>query len=305
MFRYFGGPRTHYDQFASPFFLESPELLNAAGLAANADRVTLQLKLRDGSERDAEIVAEPPDPHAPWTFGVKYLTPQKFRNETPGWTPLLPLNTALPVFLREFNVPFRSEYWEDRHVYYIQFRSNGDENGYAIGDFVERVRADILAKRPRFIILDQRFNQGGDFTKTASLMKALTTLTDSVQHIYVLTSAWTFSAGNTSVALAKDHAGNRLTIVGEPVGDRIRMWGEGGSMSLPNSKLSIGFATGMHDYSQPCTGQPGCFWIMRFFPMHVKSIEPDVRVPYTFDDYVNLRDPILDRTLEWVDRARQ
>src|SRR5690349_23410151 len=147
----------------------------------------MHVKLRDGCVHDAEIAAEPPEPHAPWTFGVEYLTPQRFTNEAPGWKPLLPLDAALPVFLREFNVPFRSEYWADRHVYYAQFRSNGDEDGYPIGDFVERVRADIVARRPRFIILDQRFNQGGNFTKTASLMKTLTTLTDSVQHVYVLT----------------------------------------------------------------------------------------------------------------------
>ena len=37
---------------------------------------------------------------------------------------------------------------------------------------------------------------------------------------------------------------------------------------------------------------------MYLFPMHVGSLDPDIRLPYTFDDYVGLSDPVLERTLE-------
>jgi hypothetical protein len=57
MFQYFGGPKNHYDQFAAVFFLESPDLLNAAGLAVAADRVVLHVSLRDGAERDVTMIA--------------------------------------------------------------------------------------------------------------------------------------------------------------------------------------------------------------------------------------------------------
>ena len=68
-------------------------------------------------------------------------------------------------------------------------------------------------------------------------------------------------------------------------------------MVLPNSKLSIRFATGLHDYARSCWGQSGCFWPMYFFPMHVTTLEPDVGVGYTYADYVSLRDPSLDKVL--------
>jgi hypothetical protein len=111
----------------------------------------------------------------------------------------------------------------------------------------------------------------------------------------VLTSAWTFSAGNVGVALAKQHGGDKVRVVGEPVGDRIRIWAEGGNLWLPNSKLVLRYSTGLHDYSRSCRYEPGCFWVLYFFPMQVTSIEPDVRVDYTFGDYVALRDPVLER----------
>jgi hypothetical protein len=304
MFEYFGGPRNHYDQFAAVFFLESAELLHAAGLASAADHLNLRATLRDGSERDAVIAAEPPDANAPHAYSDEYLSPRRIEGEPADFAALLPADAKLPLFLRDYATPFQSESWADKGVYYAQFRSNGDEPGYPIGEFVARVKREIIADRPRAIVLDLRLDQGGDFTKTASLMSGLTELTGSIEHIYVLTSAWTFSAGDASLALAKEHGGKKVTVIGEAAGDRIRLWAEGGDLVLPNSKLDIGFATGLHDYARSCWGEPGCFWILYFFPMHVPTFEPDVHVAYSFDDYVSLRDPMLERALDVAHAAQ-
>ena len=303
MFEYFGGPRNHYDQFASSFFLESPALLHAAGVASEADRLTLRVASRDGSEREVQIAAEPADANAPVMFGNEYLSPQPLEGEADDWRPLLAIDAALPPLLRDLNVPFRSELWAQDAVYFAQFRSNADEPGYPIGDFVARARREIQAGQPRSIVLDLRFDQGGNFTTTASLMKDLAHLTDGIERVYILTSAWTFSAGNVNLALVKEHGGDKVVVIGETVGDRIRTWAEGGSLALPNSKLRIGFSTGLHDYSGSCWGVSGCFWVMYFYPTHVTSFEPDVHVAYSFEDYVNLRDPALDRALELARRA--
>ena len=74
------------------------------------------------------------------------------------------------------------------------------------------------------VVLGLRFDQGGDFTTTASLASAITVLAPSIEHVYVLISGWTFSAGETTVALAKEHGGDKVTLVGEPLGDRMRFW---------------------------------------------------------------------------------
>ena len=304
MYEFFGGPRNHFDQFAAVFFLESPALLNAASLVSSADRVTLHALARDGSAREVELVAEPADADAPRAYSDEYLSPERIENEPANWKTFLQADANVPAFLRDYRNPFHADFDAADHIYYAQFRSNADEAGYPIGPFVERVRNEIAADRPRFVVLDLRLDQGGNFITTASLMSSLATLADSIEHVYVLTSAWTFSAGDVSLALLKEHGGDRVTVVGAAAGDRVRMWAEGNSMVLPNSALSIGYATGLHDYSKPCSGQPGCFWIMRFYPMHVASFEPDVKVDYTFDDYVNLRDPLMEKTRELISEFR-
>lgn len=58
-----------------------------------------------------------------------------------------------------------------------------------------------------------------------------------------------------------------------------------------------------HDYSQPCWGQEGCFWTTFFIPLHLKTLAPDVVVPYTFADYRALRDPVMEYVLEGVTNA--
>jgi hypothetical protein len=299
MFKYFGGPKNHFDQLAAVVFLESPELLNAAGLAVAVDRVILHVELAGGAKHDVTIVAEAPDATAAKVYSDKYLSPERIENEPKDWIPLLARDAELPLFLQNYSTePFQAKYWPDERLYYAQFRSNEDEPGHPIGEFISRLEHEIRVDRPHAIVLDLRFDQGGDFTKTASLMKHLTQLSDSIEHVYVLTSAWTFSAGDDSLALLKEHGAKKVTVLGEPVGDRIRLWGEGGNMALPNSGLVIRFATGLHDYSESCFGERSCFWVMYFYSMHVQSLAPDILVPYNFDDYVGLRDPVLERARE-------
>lgn len=292
---YYHGPRNHYEQFAATYLLESPALLHAAGLAAASDHLTLRVALRDGTQHEVAMAADPPDPDALRVSSDRYLSPLRIERETTDWSALLPVDAPLPLFLRDPQTPFRSMPLDDPAFHYVQLRSNSDEEGHPIAAFVARVAREIREARPRVVVLDLRFDQGGDFTTTASLMKNIATLADSIERVDVLTSAWTFSAGNVGVALAKQHGGDKVRVVGEPVGDRIRMWAEGGNLWLPNSKLALRYSTGLHDYSRSCRYEPGCFWVLYFFPMQVTSIEPDVRVDYTFGDYVALRDPVLER----------
>lgn len=305
MYAYSLGPRNHYDQYVTPFYLESPDLLHAAGIAVAADALDLRVQLRDGGMREAHIAADPPDPHgiaqdSDWenAYSDAYLSPRRIGGEPPNWSALLARDAHLPLFIDDYGNPFHTRWWPDRRVLYVQFRSNQDEPGHPIKPFVARVEREIESDQPRAIVLDLRLDQGGNYLTTAGLMKRIASLSASTERVYVLTSAWTFSAGIVSLALAKDHGGDRVTVIGEPAGDDVRFWAEGRGMRLPNSKLSVHYATGYEDYSRPCWGRRGCFWVSLLFPTHVESFQPDVRVAYTFDDYVNGRDPLLDKALE-------
>jgi hypothetical protein len=194
LFDYVRGPRNHYDQYAAPFFLNSPALLNAAGVADKPDRVTLRVQMPDGALRDVPITADPPDPKwLWWVWPDFYLSPLPIAAEGKDWKPLLPPDAKLPTFLEQYNLPFRSENWSGKGMYYFAIRFNVDFFGRSIGKFVDRVEHEIGAAEPRVVIADLRLDKGGNLTATAGLMSHITTLSPAIRHVYVLTGPWTFS----------------------------------------------------------------------------------------------------------------
>jgi hypothetical protein len=298
-----GGPRNRFDQIASTVLLESPALLHAAGVGSDPGRILIRVLRHDGSQVEVEFAADPADSEMVRRSGDEILSPELIDGEEMDWASILSAETEIPFFLQEWEIPFRMTFLEDVGALLIQLRTNQDVEDASIRDFVSHLRREAKEVEPRAIVLDLRFDQGGDFTTTASLMKDLTDLAVSVEQVFVLTGAWTFSAGITNVALARDHGGEKVTLVGEPVGDRLRFWGEGGRVQLPNSGLSLGFATGLHDYSGSCFGEPGCFWTFFLHPVSVESLDPDIRVNYTIADYLALRDPALDRAIETLESS--
>src|SRR5260370_40225715 len=104
---------------------------------------------------------------------------------------------------------------------------------------MNRVKKEITADKPRVVVLDMRFNQGGNYVKTARFMANLSHFTGSIKRLYIFTSAWTFSAGQVSVAIAKQHCAGRAVFRGERGGGPMRVWAGGGGLVLPNRKNFI------------------------------------------------------------------
>ena len=152
---------------------------------------------------------------------------------------------ALPLYLRH---PARF-YWFQRlpesGAMYFQFnRAANDPEAETIAAFGARLLHAIEEQPPTRLIVDLRFNTGGDLTLADSLFHAIAALklARPPGRLFVITSRSTFSAGITHVVELKQLAGAR--IVGEPVGDELDMWSEGGSVILPNSTSRRTLRTG-------------------------------------------------------------
>ena len=77
---------------------------------------------------------------------------------------------------------------------YVQFRANStaDTEGREISQFVTRVHDEVKKPEPKNLVLDLRFDIGGDIDQTRDLARALTA--NVRERIYVITSRYTFSA---------------------------------------------------------------------------------------------------------------
>jgi len=118
-----------------------------------------------------------------------------------------------------------------------------------------------------------------------------------------LTGPATFSAGITTVAFIEQAGGDRVTILGEPVGDRLQFFSEGNRGCLPNRPLCVSYERGKHDYAHPCTDWDVCFWLNRLYPVRVNSLEPQERLTLSFPQWRQGRDPPFERAVELAARV--
>lgn len=210
----------------------------------------------------------------------------------PDWIAYQP-DRPLPTTLSDFTTPFRR--FRDGCVMVAQLKSSSDEGPAHIKDFLAETRTDMEANKPCAVILDNRFNDGGDYTNLASFGGNLPKLTTG--KIIILTSPMTFSAGITTVGFVKQAGGDRVTIVGEKVGDRMTFYSEGSRGCLPHYHLCLNYRTARHDYAHPCTDWRTCFWLDWFYPVRVKSLAPGHAVTMSFADWKNGRDPVYEEAL--------
>jgi hypothetical protein len=181
---------------------------------------------------------------------------------------------------------------------FIQLKSNVDAGKERIADFIAATEADMRADRPCNVILDMRYNGGGDYTNTVKFARMLPDLVATRGHIFLLTSPNTFSAAITTTAHVAQAGGDRVTILGEPVGDRLAFFSEGNRGCLPNYPVSMFYQTGRHDYTAPCSDLDVCYWLNYVYPVRVKTLEPSETITMSFADWKSGRDRVLERAIE-------
>jgi len=207
----------------------------------------------------------------------------------------------LPITFSDSDVTFRRVRLPHSCVMLIQLRSNDDVGNNRIMDFEVATKGDMQANKPCQLIFDNRFNDGGNLTKTIFFSKDLPRFIAPNGHIYLLTSM-TFSAGITTTALIKHAGGNRVTILGQPVGDRLAFFAEGRGGCLPNYPLCLHYETGKHDYGNSRTNVDTCFWLNWLLPERVRTLRPDEIITTTFADWQQGRDPVFERALAMANR---
>ena len=164
--RYQGGTEGWRDQFL-PYFLETPAILHAAGLAAKAASTCLELL---GEDRETTTHCLEASRDLPALEGFdQYIVPSRLLRIAANAEPI-----KQPLYLQQPERVFRVTTIDDLNAVYLQFRANVDFSGTEdINAFLESAR-NLLSSQPwPWIILDERFNFGGDLTTTRELMKDL------------------------------------------------------------------------------------------------------------------------------------
>jgi len=281
----------------SPAFLTSPQVLRRIGATHDSMKAAITVRLQNGRQRTLHLSPpDIPDPQAGASWSV--LVPGDL-NIAGRWPHVLDNVQVRPAIYRE-PVNAESEWiGPGGQVLYVRLYERGIP---ALEDkLIGILDKDVVARKPKYVIIDLRLNTGGDFLKSTLFAQALPRLIPPEGRIFVLIGPVTFSAALVTASMLKANGGDKVLFVGERMGDSARFWAEGRYTPLPNSGIPVRASTGFQDWGTGCRDTDACFWPAAVFGVRNISLEPDIKVSMSFSDYAAGHDVVLAAAL---DRAR-
>src|SRR5262249_55286226 len=243
-----------------PYRVRVPALLHAAGLAKSRDRVTLSVRDLSGTARDVTVSADTREPDIWNTLPAP-----------PSWVTFASTLDQPPLYLRHMDRPQWFEYLPAHRTVYFQFNKVLNENKEPLARFTERLTKFIDEHDVDKLVIDLRWNNGGNTFLVHPLLLALVGNKKVNQRgkLYVIIGRRTYSAAqNTATYFERD---TNAIFVGEPTGSSPNFVGEEDPVTLPYSKL---LANVSHLYWQGSWPQDQRIWLA-----------PQIYIAPTFADF--------------------
>ncbi|OCC02873.1 peptidase S41 [Labrys sp. WJW] len=289
-------------RFLAPGYLVNPRILKKIGATDTASAIPFTVRLADGSTQTPRleaVVADPGDERrSGLNRGYSVLIPDA-KDLPDRWLHILDAKTDLsPLYSKRGDVKaFMIQ--PSGNTLYIRNDTVASVDDTPLAQKLSAiVRDEILAHKPKHVIVDLRLNNGGDFFNTILFAQALPRLLPEDGRIFVLVSRATFSAGIVTAAMIKGAGGGKVVFIGESMGDAGQFWAEGRKMTLPHSKITVRYSDQFEDYEKGCTDTRNCYWATVAFGPRGISLAPDMAIDVAFADYAAGRDPVLAKALE-------
>jgi Tetratricopeptide repeat len=268
-------------RWIGPEVLRWTPLLHALGLVDDPGHAELALRLPDRTSRTVTIESVAAGPRE---YPTVAPAPRPTRPRPAGWISLSDTVAApLPMYLRNCDVLYWFDYVPESGLVYFQFNGVGDQPPETLAAFCERLFAFIDSYQVSKLVIDLRWNGGGNTYLVQPLLHRLIGCTKINQpgSLYVIIGRGTFSAAqNTATAIERETS---AIFVGEPSGSRPNFIGETIPFKLPYSKTTVNVADLYWQTSWPMDHRP---WIA-----------PEIYTPPTFEAYSQNRDPAMDAVL--------
>lgn len=293
---YVGGA-PQWRKLHTPFMIESPEIMHAIGVARSPDEITFSVVSADGVARSVVFQGARSEGQAslPTRRAWVSLKPVPLPGEGGDWTLALSANDeTAPLYLRDSDKEFYAAPMSG-DGFYIRTQTSADTPETPIEMFYDETLSGIADGSLDYLVVDLRFNPGGDYTKSLNFAKTAPQKIRDGGRLYIVVGPQTFSAAIVTAALLKYNGGEKSMLVGAPMGDREQFWAERGMpFTLPHSKFNINYATGYHDWEHGCEGHPYCFTQNLIHGVAAGSLAPLVAFDPTYADYASGRDIVID-----------
>ena len=253
----------HGPRGTAPGWMRRPVFLHAVDAADDPGRVTLTVRLPDGSVTDVTVAAEPAPARDAW----------------PLRRPTGDADDPAPAYLRDVDDPYWFEHLPATNVVYFQFNSIADKPDEPLTAFYPRMFA-VVDEHDAALVVDLRWNGGGNTFLAQPLIHEL--IRRDRLRLFVIIGRATFSAAQNTATQLDRHT--RAVFVGEPTGSSPNFVGETVPFHLPYSGLRANVSD--------------LYWQTSWPFDHRTAIPPDIYAPPTFAAYRDNRDPAMDAILD-------
>ncbi|HEV7642752.1 MAG TPA: tetratricopeptide repeat protein [Pyrinomonadaceae bacterium] len=250
-------------------------LMHALGIIPDPDKVSLTIRDMQGKIRTVEL---------PGDSGV--ATRKLWDGLPPNWKALHDtLPGPLPIYLKNNNRDYRFEFIPETKTVYFQFNHVRDDPQEPFSEFCDRLFKYINEHEVDRLVIDLRWNPGGDTGLTPPLIRALIR-SDKINvrgKLFVIIGRRTYSAAQ-NVATYIERNTNAI-FVGEPTNSSPNFIGEDDAFELPYSKIMA---------------NASAYYWQSSWPFDYRTwIAPLLYVPPGFEDYRTNRDPAMEAILSY------
>jgi hypothetical protein len=194
--------------------------------------------------------------------------------------------SSTPRYLRNREIPYWIDSLPADGTLYVNFNAVVDDPTESLAAFATRVGALLASGRFPNLVLDVRFNNGGNNQLLPPLLQVIQTYNNAsgFNRIYALIGRATFSAGQNFVNQLE--RSTRAVFAGEPTGSRPNFIGDGSNTPMPYSQVRVSIASKRYDEGGAGDVRP---WIA-----------PDIVTPVLSTDYFANRDPAFDAVMSAI-----
>jgi Tetratricopeptide repeat len=262
-------------QVMGPMRMRNVPILAGLGLIPDPRQLTLTVRDIRGKTRTVILPADSDVPSRKlWDAYPKNW--KRFVDTLPG---------PLPLYLKDPFKDYWFEYLPDSKTVYLQWNHVHSDPAEPIGSFFDRVSQFIQGHPVEKLVVDMRWNNGGDTSLVPIVLSCLISdaRIDRSAKLFLITGHRTFSAAQNAVTMI-----TRFTpaiVVGDTTGSSPNFVGEDAPLLLPYSKLMVSISDLYWESSWPTDYR---VWI-----------SPLIYVPPTFAEYRRNRDGALAAILNY------
>lgn len=292
--RFVGGGTEAWLRHRAALFLSVPAALRAVGLAGLGP-IVLDTESHTGERVITRVDA---DAEASRCDTFRDFWTRIPGRAAPGWLDVLSLDEDLPRYLRDGDSRLLLDEIPEADALYLLMRGCVSDPDQPLDDFHDEVMERATSRPWQRFVVDFRHNTGGDYLQALPLVKDLCAEARRANTaIRLIVGPNTFSAGLVAATQFTHWAPERTTVIGGQVGDRLHFRAEGRVIALPWSGVEVYLARDAHDLRT--TQNPwNDVWLPDKFLLHgVDTFEPDIMAVNGWDDYLGLRDRVLEAAL--------